>query len=94
MAELLADPAVITTDDVVAAFQGYDAIRRSRSQKVVTSSKENAEVLCLSYPGIMDDGEKLKQTWRERFKWLWDIDLQEQADNAKKVMHEEMRKAK
>jgi salicylate hydroxylase len=42
--------------------------------------------MCLSYEGIGDDAEKLKQTWRERFKWLWDIDLQGQVEAARTVM--------
>lgn len=86
LAELLADPRVITTDDVVAAFRAYDAVRRPRSQRVVTSSKENMYLLCLSYDGVGDDEQKLKKMWQERFRWLWDIDIQEQAENARRVM--------
>jgi salicylate hydroxylase len=90
LVELLADPSVITPQHVQAAFHAYDAIRRPRSQRVVTTSKENAEILCLSYEGIGDDPEKLKNTWQERFQWLWDVDLHEQVENARQVMLEQI----
>lgn len=86
LAELLADPKVMNSQDVVAAFRAYDEVRRPRSQRVVTSSKENAELLCLCYKGVDDDEEKLKQTWSERYRWLWDIDVEQQAESARKIM--------
>ena len=86
LAELLSDPAVITSSDVAAAFMAYDAIRRPRCQQVVTSSLENGELLCLRYGGIEDDGEKLQQIWQERFRWLWDIDVVQQAEDARELM--------
>lgn len=86
LAELLADPKVMNSQDVVAAFRAYDEVRRPRSQRVVTSSKENAELLCLCYKGVDDDEEKLKQTWSERYRWLWDIDVKQQAESARKIM--------
>lgn len=91
LAELLADKRVTTPEHVAAAFQAYDAVRRERSQKVVTSSKENMNLLCLCYEGIGDDGDKLKETWQERFRWLWDIDIQGQAEKARGIMLDLMR---
>jgi hypothetical protein len=40
-----------TSKYIVAAFQAYDAVRWPRSQRAVTSSRENADLLCLSYEG-------------------------------------------
>ena len=34
----------------------------------------------------MDDGDKLRETWGERYKWLWGIDVKEQAEEARRVM--------
>ncbi|KAK2606282.1 hypothetical protein QQS21_003330 [Conoideocrella luteorostrata] len=93
LVELLADSSVTTVEHVKAAFYAYDAVRRPRSQQVVTSSKENAELMCLSHEGIGDEPEKLKQTWNERFRWLWDVDLNEQAENARKLMHDRIEQA-
>lgn len=92
LAELLADPHVTTSEHVVAAFQAYDAVRRPRSQRVVTSSRENADLLCLCYEGVGDNEEELKRTWDERYRWLWNIDVEEQAENSRKEMIRFMQK--
>lgn len=83
LAELLADSRITTPKHVVAAFQAYDAERRPRSQRVVTSSKENADLLCLCYEGVGDHEQTLKETWNERYRWLWDIDVEQQAENSR-----------
>lgn len=83
LAELLGDPRVTEAEHVIAAFRGYDAARRPRSQKVVTTSKENAYLLCLCLDGVGDNEERLKQTFQERLRWLWDVDIQGQAERAR-----------
>ncbi|KAE8352139.1 hypothetical protein BDV28DRAFT_135712 [Aspergillus coremiiformis] len=90
LAELLGDTRVTKPKDVMAAFRAYDQIRRPRSQKVVTSSKESAYLLCLCLDGVGDDEEKLKETWNQRLRWLWDLDIEEQAEEARKKMVEYM----
>ena len=90
LAELLGDPRVTEPKHVVAAFQGYDAVRRPRSQKVVTTSKENADLLCLCLDGVGDDEERLKKTFQERLRWLWDVDVEEQVERARRAMLESM----
>lgn len=90
LAELLGDPRVTEVKHVVAAFQGYDAVRRPRSQKVVTTSKENADLLCLCLDGVGDDEERLKQTFQERLRWLWEVDVEEQVERARRAMLESM----
>lgn len=87
LAELLADDRVHTSQDCVAAFQAYDEVRRPRSQQVVSSSKENSFLLCLCKEGIMDDGPTLVRSFETRFKWLWNIDVEKQAQNAIASMH-------
>ena len=86
LAELLGDPRVTSPEDVKAAFKAYDEVRRPRSQRVVTSSKEGAYLLCLCLDGVGNDAEKLKTTFDERFKWLWDVDIQGQAEEAREIM--------
>lgn len=88
LAELLSDDRVITATDVEAAFKAYDEIRRPRSQRVVTSSKENAHLLCLCMEEVGDDEEKLKKTFNERMRWLWDLDVEKQAEQAREKMAE------
>ncbi|KAJ5989550.1 hypothetical protein N7481_004760 [Penicillium waksmanii] len=88
LSELLGDIRVKSTEQVVAAFKAYDEIRRPRSQRVVTSSKENAYILCLCLDGVHDDEEKLKTTFQERLRWLWDLDVEGQAERAREKMLE------
>ena len=86
LAELLGDHRVQSARDVEAAFQAYDEIRRPRAQRVVTSSKENADLLCLCLNGVGDDETKLKATFQERMRWLWDLDVQDQVEQARQKM--------
>lgn len=90
LAELLSDEQVKTTDDAIVALRAYDHIRRPRSQRVVTSSKENADVLCLCSEGVGDNPAKLVNTLNERFNWLWNLDVEDQAEEAKARMVELM----
>ncbi|KAF7516399.1 hypothetical protein PCG10_002160 [Penicillium crustosum] len=88
LAELLSDSRISSADHVVAAFKAYDDIRRPRSQRVVTSSKENADIFCLCFDGVRDDPVKLKETLNQRLKWLWDLDVQDQVERARDKMVE------
>lgn len=92
LSELLGDPRVQDLEDFIAALKAYDIVRRPRSQEVVTSSKENAYVVCLCKEGIMDDGERLKETFNRRFRWLWDVDVEAEAERARGIMLEEIRR--
>ncbi|KAJ5683511.1 hypothetical protein N7462_006676 [Penicillium macrosclerotiorum] len=88
LAELLGDPRVQTPQQAIAAFKAYDDVRRPRSQRVVTSSKENAYILCLCFEGVKDDDHKLKEAFESRLHWLWDLDIQGQAEDARHKMFE------
>ncbi|OJJ29747.1 hypothetical protein ASPWEDRAFT_188187 [Aspergillus wentii DTO 134E9] len=91
LAELLGDPRVTEAEHAMAAFEAYDAVRRPRSQKVVTTSKENAYLLCLCLDGVGDDEDKLRQTFSERLRWLWDIDIEDQAERARGILIEKIK---
>ena len=88
LVELLGDPQVTEAKHFIAALRAYDIVRRPRSQQVVVSSKENGNLLCLRLDGILDDEEKLKDTFSNRFRWLWNIDVHGQAEGARNVMLE------
>jgi salicylate hydroxylase len=91
LAELLGDPHVVTAEHVVAAFEAYDAVRRPRSQRAVTSSAENGYLLCLQLDGVGDGGEKIKAAMQERLHWLWDLDVEGHVEEARGVMLERIR---
>ncbi|KAI2793268.1 6-methylsalicylic acid decarboxylase atA [Penicillium oxalicum] len=87
LAELLSDDRVRTSRDVIAAFQAYDEVRRPRTQEVVSSSKTGADLLCLCLDGVGNDAEKLREAFQSRFRWLWDLDIPEQAERARRMMY-------
>lgn len=60
---------------------------------MVTTSKQNGDLLCLCHEGVGDDPQKLKDTWKEMFRWLWDLDVDEQVLNARKIMLEAIQKS-
>lgn len=37
---------------------------------------------------VGDDEEKLKKTFNERMRWLWDLDVERQAEQAREKMAE------
>ncbi|KAJ3497857.1 hypothetical protein NLG97_g1582 [Lecanicillium saksenae] len=79
LAELLSDASVKTTSDAMLALEAYDAVRRPRSQKAVSTSREHAEILCGTHPMCGGtDSDNLLAYWQERFRWLWDVDPKKQ----------------
>ena len=75
-----------TKGGIEKAFGAYDKVRRPRSQKLVTTSKEMGELVEFQVPGIMDDEEKFVANLSERFKWIWDADLDAHVKEAKEAL--------
>lgn len=73
--------------DIPTAFEVYDGVRRPRSQKLVTTSREAGLLYDMEQPGIEDDVEKIKELLHVRMKWIWEIDLQAHIDEAVKMMN-------
>lgn len=88
LAELLGDPQVTQAEHAIAALQAYDVIRRPRSQRVVTTSKENALLLCLCLDGVENDEDKIQETLQERLRWLWDVDVEAEVQRGRQTMLE------
>ncbi len=85
MATLLADDKVQTAADVVKAFAAYDAIRRPRSQKVVTTSRAAGELYAFKGPAG-GDLDKIRDDLLTRCRWIWDEDMEQQAERAQAVL--------
>ncbi|APA09077.1 hypothetical protein SS1G_02963 [Sclerotinia sclerotiorum 1980 UF-70] len=78
--------------DIENAFRAYDMVRRPRSQKIVKTSREAAELyefeneeVVRAAEGIVDI-EGMKEKLRERTRWIWDEDLGLQLQEARKIM--------
>ncbi|KAJ6784674.1 hypothetical protein PWT90_00417 [Aphanocladium album] len=88
LAELLSDAFVNTTADAMLALEAYDAVRRPRSQRAVATSREHAEILCGNHPMCVDpNSDNLLGYWQERFRWLWDVDPNEEVAKARNILH-------
>lgn len=78
--------------DIEGAFRAYDEIRRPRSQKVVKTSREAAELYefenedDVGGDGVDVNIESMKKKLVERCKWIWNEDLGAQLDSARRVM--------
>ncbi|KUJ19371.1 FAD/NAD(P)-binding domain-containing protein, partial [Mollisia scopiformis] len=73
--------------DIGYAFKAYDAIRRPRSQKLVTNSRQNGRTLELQDDdGELLDYERLAGRMEENMEWAWEVDLGAMLDEAKKLV--------
>lgn len=70
-------------DDLDRAFYAYDQVRRPRTQKLVTTSKEAA--MMYQFELLGDDLNKIQENMQDRMKWIWDVDLWAELERAKKI---------
>ena len=74
------------SNEIEQAFVAYDTTRRARSQKLVVASKEAGYLYDLELEGVGDDVGRLNRNLDERFKWVWDHDLETDLITAKEIM--------
>lgn len=77
---------VTSADNVEQAFKAYDAVRRPRSQRVVTTSRETARIYEMEDEEIGADLEKMGQNLKTRYDWIWKEDLSRQLREAQGIM--------
>ncbi|KAF6814543.1 salicylate 1-monooxygenase SalA [Colletotrichum plurivorum] len=83
LAELLADDHVRCGADVVAAFAAYDAARRERGQWLVRTSRDAGELYEFRTE-IGRDFEKMGQDVKARAEIVWDFDIRQSIEGARK----------
>ncbi|KAI1412542.1 mannitol 1-phosphate dehydrogenase [Hypoxylon sp. FL1857] len=66
---------VRTPAEIEVAFDAYNAIRRPRAQKVVTTSYDAGLLYTWRYPGIEDNMDKIVENANQRLHWIWQHDL-------------------
>ncbi|KAL9091465.1 MAG: hypothetical protein Q9165_004851 [Trypethelium subeluteriae] len=86
LTKLLGD--VQSKDQIETAFKAYDAVRRARTQKLVATSRECGLLWEMELEGVGSDVKKIAQNADERFKWIWDEDLEKEVVNGKRIMSE------
>lgn len=76
--------------DLEKAFKAYDEVRRERSQKNVVTSLQAGTLYDFELEG--DDLDKVQSNFQSRMKWIWDVDLDDEIERAKKLYRSEGRK--
>ena len=72
------------------AFAAYDQVRRARSQRVVTTSREAGLLNGMMVKGIGDDLEKMREKLETRSNWIWNRDLGKQNAEAIALFEESL----
>ncbi|KAL9132105.1 MAG: hypothetical protein Q9217_000141 [Psora testacea] len=70
------------------AFSAYDQVRRPRSQKVVTTSRQAGNLIAMKLDGVGPDKEKMRANLKTRMHWIWGRDLGSQNREAVKLFEE------
>jgi len=61
--------------EIEACFKAYDEIRRVRTQRVTSTSREMGEIVGFQRVGIGRDLAKMRINFETRMDWIWDVDL-------------------
>jgi salicylate hydroxylase len=70
------------------AFEAYDYVRRPRAQKVVKTSDDAGKMYCFADPECGSDVKKIVTNARGRFGWIWEADLVEEMQVARRRFKE------
>lgn len=85
MSKLLQD--VKRPEDIESAFGAFDKVRRPRTQKLVSTSKDCGMLFDFEKPGVEDDISRVQQSVEERMNWIWDKDIDEDLKEARQNYH-------
>jgi salicylate hydroxylase len=88
LGRLLGDISIRSAADIPAAFQAYDAVRRPRSQKVVTTSRSAGLTYAFQGPAGVDV-EGIREELLQRYQWIWEEDMESQAEQATLILRGE-----
>ena len=72
--------------EIEKAFHGYDAVRRPRSQRVVSTSRDAVALYDFENEKCSKDLEEMRRTLESRYDWIWEEDLEKQLANASDIM--------
>lgn len=77
---------VDSVNDIEKAFQAYDAVRRPRSQRVVSTSRDAVAIYEFENEKLAKDIDQMRRTLETRYDWIWNEDLREQLAKARDIM--------
>ncbi|KAF1843717.1 mannitol 1-phosphate dehydrogenase [Cucurbitaria berberidis CBS 394.84] len=74
-------------EELEKAFFAFDAVRRERTQKLVKTSKEAG--MLYDFELLGDDLDTIQDNLLNRMGWIWNVDLEKQLNQAKKIFFSE-----
>jgi salicylate hydroxylase len=77
---------VDSAEEIEKAFHAYDAIRRPRSQKVVSTSRDAVAIYEFENEKLGSDLDSIRTTLETRYDWIWQEDLPQQLKRAQEIM--------
>lgn len=77
---------VDSKEGIEDAFRAYDTVRRPRSQKVVTTSRDAGRLYEFEDETIGTDLDLMKKKLTTLYDWIWYEDLPQQLKRAQDVM--------
>ena len=72
------------------ALLTYDQVRRVRSQRVVSTSRDSGQLVSMQAEGIGGDVEKMRDILSWRVHWIWNRDVEEQNREAVRLFKESL----
>lgn len=75
--------------EIEAVFAAFDHVRRPRTQRLVTASKEAGEIY--EFEALGDDVERITENLQQRYEWIWDEELDAQLEKAQAFLKEAKR---
>lgn len=76
---------VVCPEDLGSALSGYDCVRRPRTQRLIEISRQTGRIKSFTNDAVSDDTEKFEQTLGAFYRWIWQVDLCEELERARKV---------
>ncbi|KAI0521937.1 mannitol 1-phosphate dehydrogenase 2 [Xylaria bambusicola] len=77
-----------SVEDLDRAFKAYDEIRRPRTHKLVTTSKEAGRLWDFELEGHEDDVDALQRNMENRMHWIWNHDLRAELERARVIFRQ------
>ncbi|MCJ1476760.1 hypothetical protein MMC13_005429 [Lambiella insularis] len=81
---------VKTVPEIPHAFDAYDQVRRPRSQKVVTTSREAGLLNSMKHKEVGSDLRKMKKLLDTRQNWIWNRNMVAQTAEAVRLFEESL----
>ncbi|TVY78161.1 6-methylsalicylic acid decarboxylase atA, partial [Lachnellula suecica] len=75
-----------SVEDIEGVFKAFDAVRRPRSQEVVSTSREAASLYEFEDETVGADLDLIRKKLETRYDWIWDEDLPQQLKKAQDIL--------